>query len=364
MAVTQRESARLTLVDPTTLQVARVVALPVGAMPLGVVFDATARRFIVAEARSGRLLAFDHRGEALEAIELQPGIGPMAISDDGRWLFAANPGRHQVVVVDVPGWRVAHQLAVSGRPFDIGFTPGYAYVRALDTESVTLVALPSLGGAPRLQHIAMGERPPGRTPHLPLASQLVPMPDGSGSFVVSPGDNAVYYYMEGMNAPAGSVSARGHEARAVRVVRRGLREVAPGAFELQVRLPAVPSLLLAMATDNPRTRHCLPVALQEPKVSDTPWQLSWDALPETTNELALQLRGVPAGALPPVLRVKLFQPGRGAWEVDAQADGSSGRYRASLPALAAGLWYAHPQPPKGSGAQWSFVGFVRKSDGS
>ena len=363
-AVTQRNSGALTFVDPTTLQTARVVRLPEGAMPLGVVFDTVGRRFVVSDARSGRLLAFDHRGESLGAIELQPGIGPLALSEDGRWLLVANPGMHQVSAVDLAGWRLAHQLPVSGRPFDLGFTSGYAYVRALDTEAVTLVALDSLASTPRLQHIAMGERPPGRTPQLPLASQLVPMPGGGGSFVASPGDNAVYYYMEGMNAAAGSVSARGHEARAVRVVRRGLREVAPGEFELMVTLPAAPKLLLAMATENPRTTHCLPLRLQAAaKPAEQRWQLSWDVLPSEANDLVLRLSGVPGNAQPSVVRVKLFQPGRGAWEVEARSDGA-GRYKVRLPALAGGLWYAHPQPPRGSGAQWSFVSFVRKEQGS
>ena len=363
-AVTQRASDVLTFVDPTTLQTARVVKLPKGAMPLGVVFDAVGRRFVLSDARSGQLLAFDHRGESLGAIELKPGIGPLALSEDGRWLLVANPGMHQVSVVDLAGWRLAHQLPLSGRPFDLGFTSGYAYVRALDTEAVTLVALDSLVSTPRLQHIAMGERPPGRTPDLPLASQLVPMPGGGGSFVASPGDNAVYYYMEGMNAAAGSVSARGHEVRAVRVVRRGLREVAPGEFELMVTLPAAPKLLLAMATENPRTTHCLPLRLQATAEPAAPaWQLSWDALPSDANDLVLRLSGVPENAQPSVMRVKLFQPGRGAWEVEARPEGN-GRYKVRLPALAAGLWYAHPQPPRGSPAQWSFVSFVRKELGS
>ena len=363
-AVTQRNSSKLTFIDPTTLQTARVVELAPDAMPLGVVFDVVAPRFLVSDARSGRLLAFDQRGEAMGSITLQPGIGPLAISDDGRWLLVANPGAHQVAAVDLNGWRLAHQLPVSGRPFDLGFTSGYAYVRSLDTEAVTLVALDSLGGTPRLQHIAMGERAPGRTPNLPLASQLVPMPGGGGSFVASPGDNAVYYYMEGMNAPAGSVSARGHEARAVRVVRRGLREVAPGAFELLVTLPATPQLMLAMATENPRTTHCLSLVLSAPAEAPVQaWQLNWEALPSQANELVLSLSGVPADAKPRVLRVKLFQPGSGAWEVRVRPD-QQGRYRAYLPGLAAGLWYAHPQPPKGSGAQWSFVSFVRQAEGS
>jgi DNA-binding beta-propeller fold protein YncE len=365
VALTQRSSNRVVFVDPTTQGVAHAAELAPDAMPLGVVFDARARRFVVAEARSGRLLAFDHRGQPQGDLSLQPGIGPMALSKDGRWLLVANPGAHRVHAVDLASWRVVHHLPVSGRPFDISFTDGYAYVRALDTEAVTLVATASLGGTPRLQSIAMGERPPGRTPHLPIASQLVAMPDGAGTFIVSPGDNAVYFYMEGMNAAAGSVSARGHEARAVRVVRRGLREVAPGVFEQQITLPSVPRLLLALATDSPRMQHCLPLALgpADAPAAATQWALAWSALPTQSSTLALLLSGVPVSDQPRSVQVKLFQPGAATQLVEAIAQGQ-GRYEAVVPDLAPGLWYVHPQPPRHSGARWPYVSFVRKGTGS
>lgn len=384
VAVTQRDAARVIFVDPVTLRIERSADLPAGALPLAVAFDAQARRFIVAEARSGRLLAFDHRGKPLPDLMLAAGIGPLSISTDGRWLFAANPAAQAVFVVDLPAWRVAHRLPVSGRPFEVAQTTGYAYIRALDTEAITLVALASLADAPRPQVIGMGERPPGRTPNLPIAAQIAPMADGMGSFVASPGDNAVYYYMEGMNAAAGSVSARGHEVRAVRLARRGLREVAAGEFEQQFRLPEVAQLLLAVATDSPRTQHCVALALAAaPDGATAPWQLAWEQLPERSARLVLRLDGVPPGQQPERLLIRLFQPGYGSVDVEAQRDDvghdsadhdsaghdnashdSTGRYSAELPALAAGLWYAHPQPPGGSGARWNYVSFVRKGSGS
>jgi DNA-binding beta-propeller fold protein YncE len=363
-AVTQRNEAQVVFVDPATRRVAHSERLAAQAMPLAVVFDTASRRFLVADAWSGQVLAFDHRGQPQPGLTLSPGIGPMSISPDGRWLFVANPGAHAVHVVDLSGWRVAHRLPVSGRPFDVVHTADYAYVRALDTEAITLVSLASLSDTPRLQTIGMGERPPGRTPHLPIASQMVPMPDGSGSFVASPGDNAVYFYMEGMNAAAGSVSARGHELRAVRLARRGLREVAPGVFEQQFSLPEVQHLMLAVATDAPRTQHCLPLSLAQPAGQPLPgWQLAWEELPEQSNRLVLRLSGAPGPQAPQRLSIRLFQPGSGTWDVLAEATGQ-GRYVATVPLLAAGLWYAHPQPPVASSVRWPYVSFTRKGAGS
>lgn len=361
VALAQRDAGEVVFVDPTTLQVAHRERLDVaGAMPLNVVFDAAARRFVVAEARGGALWAFDHRGRVQGRLALSPGIGPMAISADGRWLLVANPAAHQVDVVDLPAWRRVHSLPVSGRPFDIGMTAAYAYVRVLDSEAVSLVALASLAASPRVQAIAMGERAPGRTPQLPLASQVVPMPDGTGSFVASPGDNAVYFYMEGMNAAAGSVSARGHEVRAVRVARRGLREVAPGVHEMQVELPETPRMVVALATESPRTRQCTALALKPaPTAAGDGWQLAWDQFPvQHGRPLSLRVQGTAAESLPAALHLRLFQPGGAALQLVARATGE-GRYSAEVPELADGLWYVHPQTPAGARAPWGYVSFMR-----
>lgn len=366
VAVTQRDAAEVVFIDPTTLQVVRRAPLPAtggqGPMPLNVVFDAAARRFVVAEARAGVLHAFDHRGQPQGQLSLAPGIGPMTLSPDGRWLLVANPARHQVEVVDLASFRHAHRIPVSGRPYDIGATPGYAYVRALDTEAVSLIAWPSLAETPRVQAIAMGERAPGRTPQLPLAAPQASMMDGSGSFVASPGDNAIYFYMEGMNAPAGSVSARGHELRAVRIARRGLRETTPGVYETQFKLPDATRMVLAVATESPRTRQCTTLSLPAAPAAPAPgWQLAWEQLPVHQAVLALRIEGTPDAALPAALALRLFQPGAPALQVLARAQGQ-GRYRAELPPLAAGLWYVHPSPPPGAGARWGYTSFIRTAE--
>ncbi len=361
VALTQRDAGEVVFVDPTTLQVAHRERLDAaGAMPLSVVFDAAARRFVVAEARGGALWVFDHRGRLQDRLNLAPGIGPMAVSPDGRWLLVANPAAHQVDVIDLPAWRHAHRVPVSGRPFDIGMTGAYAYVRALDSEAVSLIALASLAAAPRVQPIAMGERAPGLTPQLPLASQLVPMPDGTGSFVASPGDNAVYFYRGGLNAAAGSVSARGHEVRAVRVARRGLREVAPGVHEMQVELPDTPHMVVALATESPRTRQCTALALKPaPTAAGEGWQLAWEQFPvQHGRPLSVRVHGVAVESLPAALHLRLFQPGAAALQLVAHADGG-GRYSAEVPELADGLWYVHPQTPAGARTPWGYVSFMR-----
>jgi hypothetical protein len=45
--------------------------------------------------------------------------------------------------------------------------------------------------------------------------------------------------MEGMNAPMGNYKTYGHQARAVTVVDRSLKEVEPGVYAGKVRIPLI-----------------------------------------------------------------------------------------------------------------------------
>lgn len=362
VAATQRASPTVTFIDPESLRAAHRERLAVrGATPVSVIFDGVARRFLVAEARGGSLFALDARGRTVGSIALAPGIGPLATSPDGRWLLALNPAAHGVHVVDLARWAKWHELPVSGRPFDVVVTPAFAHVRALDSEALTLIDLASLATAPRVLNVAIGERPPANAPHLPLASGMAPMADGAGSFVVSPADQAIYSYMEGMNAAIGATSVRGHAVRAVRLARQGLRETAPGIYSIEVELPRVQRLHVALATDAPRTRLCASLALAPP-TTDQPVarELEWDALPVSDVEtvLAVRLAGVSPERLPAALRIRLFQPGATERWVTALHMGE-GRYRAALHDLPAGLWYAHALPPAGITEPWPYVSFLR-----
>ncbi|MCX7901736.1 MAG: YncE family protein [Burkholderiaceae bacterium] len=360
VAVTQRDTDVVSFIDPTTLHVVHRerIDLP-RPTPLNVLFDAAARRYLVAEGRHGVLLAFDHRGRSAGRLSLSAGIGPMAASPDGRWLLVANPAAHRVHVVDLVAWRAVHVLPVSGRPYEIAVTSAYAYVRALDTEALGLVSLASLASTPRVQNIAIGERPPAHAAHLPLAGTLAPMPDGRGSFIVSPADNAIYVYMEGMNAASGAVSVRGHELRSVRLARRGLREVSPGVHVAEVLLPPVERLLVALATEGPRTRMCTKLTVASSGASAA-WQLLWEAFPRSPREprLAVRLLDAPSDALPEMIVVRLVRPGVEEHIVHLRR-GADGSYTASVPQLDTGLWYAHPEPPTGQSIRWPYVSFLR-----
>jgi len=361
VAVVQRHEPAVVLIDPTTLQVAARVDLPPDSLPLSVSFDAVQGRFLVTDARVGRLLSIDRRGEGSRDLSLQPGVGPMAISPDGRWLFVTNPGAGVVDIVELAPWRHAHRTSITGRPYAVAFTDRYAYVRLLDSPNVALIALSSLTATPTLQSIQMGERAPASVGDLPIAQTMTPATGGNGMFVASPGDNSVYFFMEGMNAPSGSVSAKGYDIRAVRLSQGGMHEITPGVFAAEVTLPENQELLVAVASRSPRAQFCV----QLPRLpgfgaARAPVTLNWDVLPEHDDYLQVTLNGGDERQRPEHLRIVLFQWPHRRIEVLVPSV-EPGRYRTRLSDLPKGRWFAHPDVPEEPKLASRYRSFQRKA---
>jgi DNA-binding beta-propeller fold protein YncE len=376
VAVTNRDSGSVVFVDPQSLSIERRVA--VEGTPIAVVFAPREARFVVAEARRGALLRFDAKGREIGVpLLLTPGLGPMSLSPDGRWLLVLNPPAGRVHAVDLQRWAQAVEIGMPGRPFQLTWTREYAYVRSLDREDVHMIHWPSLGesGQARVQRFVAGEKPPGATPDLPLASQMSALPDGTGVFVASPSDAAVYTYVQGMNAPMSSATPRGHPLRAVLAARQGLLAVAPGVYEAEVQLPRSGQALLALATDRPRTRHCLPVELAagdatgsapRPLARRLSWNIAAGRVGDATR-IEAEIAGVTVGDAPEELQFWVFQPGStkravvarrsheplgmdGAVERPAGTGTSLSRvvYRAVTRFDSAGAYYVHVHaPPQG-----------------
>jgi hypothetical protein len=112
------------------------------------------------------------------------------------------------------------------------------------------------GKNPIVQKFTAGAVPPGEVQDLVIADSLAAGTTEAAMLVVNPAENATYFYMEGMNAPASNYQARGTHARAVMIVDRGLKEVEPGVYRGMVRLPAAGKYDVAVLLDSPRVMHC------------------------------------------------------------------------------------------------------------
>lgn len=351
VAISSRDAGGITIADGNTVQPLRTIEL--GGEPLALLALPQAGGLWVIDGRQGVVHRLTAQGEQIDRIALESGLGPARLTPDGRHVLLVNPAQHRLLVLDAASGAVQHRLTVGGRPYDLFLSRHFAYVRTLDAGPVALLDLSSLQRAtPTLQSLPMGAQGIGTWPGLPIASSMGPNMQGNGAFLVSPGDRTVYHYMEGMNAPDSGLRTYGHTPLAVRISQRGLREVARGQYSTTFRLPAQGRMVLALAIDSPRIRHCidLDIGAGAEDVAASTWTPRWLQEPDgpvpTGGPVQYRFELVQrSGVAPPpaaALRVRVV-PGSGgpAQEWPVLADGPTGHYRIDGVAGEPGSYFVH-----------------------
>jgi YVTN family beta-propeller protein len=355
--VSNREAGTVTVVDVAAKR--KIKDVSTGPMPIALAWSPLAGALYVADGRDGSVSVLDgNTHEVTARIGLKPGLGPMRFTDDGRFGMVVNPSDNAVYVFDAAENALVHALEVRGRPYQIALSPAFAYVRALDSERVTMINLSTLGKGrqPIVQGFAAGAAAPRDAGDLPLADSIAPLTGEAAVLVVSPGDHTTYFYMEGMNAPASNYKVRGAQARAVTVIDRSLVEVEPGVYAAKVRIPAAGRYDVAFLLDSPQILHCFSVEAKpdpQAKTGRAALKVEYPARDRTaaaggTFPLRFTLRdlatGDPRTGLADVRVMYFLAPGRNRTEVRAREVGD-GLYEALLPVAWPGAYYVHVAVP-------------------
>jgi YVTN family beta-propeller protein len=254
--VTNRDDGTITVIDTERLK--KVKDLRVGPKPIALAYSALSRSLYVADGETGEIAVVDDDLKVVSRIRTAPGLGPMRVSQDGRWLIAVNPNVNEVYVVDASTNRRIHTVSVGGKPFELAFSPAFAYIRSLENEYVSMINLAQLdkGGPPLVTRFQAGKLAPGSSRDLAIAATMKSAPGEASMLVVSPSDTTVYYYMEGMNAPMGNFRNYGHRPRAVQVVDRTLKERRPGVYSAKIKIPAAGDYDVTFLLDSPVLLQC------------------------------------------------------------------------------------------------------------
>jgi YVTN family beta-propeller protein len=355
--ITNRSDGTATVIDIRTLEV--VKQIEVGRAPIAAGFSPLSGDFYVADGATGTIFVIDGTGlEVTSRIDAQPGIGPMRISGDGRWLLVTNASADTVHVIDVSRNVIAHDVPIAGRPFQISVTRQFAYVRALDTERVSMINLESLDSpqSPPVVSFPLGSEPPSRAGDLPIASGIVEAGGEAAVVALDPAGNSIAYYMEGMNSPMGSFRTLGHRPRAVMVADRSLQETAPGEYTAKIKVPTPGTYEAAFVLDSPPVLHCFRfVASDNPvlKPDDSPLAVEFlldDRKVASGAPLGLRFRltepatGSPRSGLDDVSVLYYRAPGYDRTTVGAREVGD-GVYEAELTPAAAGAYYVSVAAP-------------------
>ncbi len=302
--VTNRAEGTVSVIDVRERK--KLKDVKTGSLPISLVYSAKAEAVYVADGKEGTVSVIDGKTlEVVATIRAKPGLGPMRFTPDGRFGLVVNPAEDEVYVLDAAENSLVHTIAVTGKPYQIVLSRAFAYVRALDSERVTMINLGSLGPGkqPIAQSFVAGSVAPKLAGDLPLADSIATTSSEAAVFVVNPADSTTYFYMEGMNAPMSNYKVYGSTARAVTVADRSLQEAEPGVYVSKVKIPAPGRYDVAFLLETPPILHCFSV-----EAAANP------ALKKDLGSLAIEYliprRTVKAGATVPV-RFRLADPATG-----------------------------------------------------
>ena len=349
--VSNRKDGTVTLVDVQGRVVLKQI--PAGKVPIAVAYSRSGRAFYVADGETGTLhvIAADSL-QAAGSIQTKPGLGPMQMTGDGRWLLITNSTADEVHVIDTSDNTIAHNIPIKGKPYQLSVTRAFAYVRALESERVSMINLSSLdkGDKPLVTSFVIGSQPPGKAGRLPIASSIVEAAGEAGVVAIDPVEGALLYYMEGMTAPMGTFRSLGGLPRGILVVDRLLAETTPGVYSTRIELPAPGQYEAAFVLDTPKVVHCFtfevapdPLAKKDSKPLAIEY-LTDERRVTVTERLPLRFRLVdpavsqPRAGLSDVQVLYFRSPGMDRTVVSA-ADMGEGVYEAPLALSTAGAWY-------------------------
>jgi YVTN family beta-propeller protein len=261
--VSNRDEGSISVIDIGKLEKLDTIVL--GEQVIDIAYSEKSEALYATDGKAGLIHVIDVASrKPRERIYVKPGVGPVGVSPEGRWLIAANSHEDEVYAVDVATNDLKHTLGVGRKPYQVTFSRAFVYVRSMGSERVNMIEinhLNTMDQAP-VSSFPAGAAAPGKAGDVSLASAISEAPGEAAVLVVSPGDNTVYYYMEGMNAPMGNFRNYGHRPRAVQVADRTVNEVQDGVYRAKFRVPAAGTFDAAFLMESPSILHCFDMAAE------------------------------------------------------------------------------------------------------
>jgi len=255
--VTNRDDGTVSVIDIPQLK--KVRDIRTGSLPLSIAYSDLSSSIYVSDGEDGVIAVVDSRRHEIAArIKAKPGLGPIRFSQNGRWGIVVNTPEDEVYIIDASTNRIEHTIAVGAKPYQVSFTRAFGYVRSLGSERVSMINMFELdkGNKPPVVTFQAGPKAPELAGDVSIADAITEAVGEAAVLIVSPADNTVYYYVEGMNAPMGNFRNYGHLPRAVGVVDRALREDDPGVYTGSMKVPEAGKFEVAFIMDTPSIAHC------------------------------------------------------------------------------------------------------------
>src|SRR5689334_17446046 len=253
--VSNRENDTVSVIDVQKLE--KLNDVKVGPGPASMALSELSKAIYVASETDGTITVIDEQGrQVIAKMKTKAGAHSIRFAPGGRYGFVLNMKESTVSIFDAASNRMLHEVRVGKAPDQIMFSETFAFVRSLDTESVAMLRLATIGKEVDITDFPGGQAAP-RNGSAPVhADSMVLAPEGNSIVVANPVDRILYYYTEGMAAPMGNFQNYRREPMAVLVVDRSLREIKPGVYSTITKLPASGHYDVAFLNDAPRVSHC------------------------------------------------------------------------------------------------------------
>ena len=255
--VTNSAADTVTAVDAEKL--AKVADIPVGKTPVPVAYSTASRMVYVAAVNGTAVSVIDPaRQQVVRQVPVKRGTVALRFDPTGRFGFAVNQVENSVAVIDAATGEVAGSAEVVKGPDQVVFTDHYAYVRGTGSEKFSLVELSGVAkGKFTAVDITAGQKPPSALPsEIGVSDMIATTPEGNAAMIANTPDGMVYYYVEGMMAPMGTLSNYKRRPYAAMILDRSLTETAPGVYTVPVRLKGAGRFDVSVLTSQPRVSHC------------------------------------------------------------------------------------------------------------
>ena len=274
--VTNSKASSVSVIDVANLK--KLADIKVGNTPIKATWVDKAERFYIASVNDSAMSVVDPIGMiTTQQIDVGHGTVDIAADPQGRYVWAVNHLDAKAYIIDSATNKKIAYAKLTNEPDQIAFTAGYAYFRGLNSEKFTLVNRTLLDKLPvqasggqegkltelSVTEIQAGEKPPSSFPEaIGVAAMIAPLPEQNGVMVANAPSKSIYYYLEGMMVPMGTLTNYRRIPLALMILDRSLQETAPGVFEVPVSVQKPGNYDVAIMIDQPRIIHCFTAKLE------------------------------------------------------------------------------------------------------
>lgn len=244
----------------------KVAEIVVGKTPLPISYSDSSRLIYVAAINGESISVVEPvKQQVVATVPVGRGVVALKFAPEGRFAFAVNQVESKVSVIDSSTNSLTGSLAVVKEPDQINFTKSYAYVRGIGSEKFSLIDLREAAtGKLAPVNIQAGRQAPSVLPdEIGVADMIAPTPEGNAVMIANAPDQMLYYYVEGMMAPMGTINNYKRRPRALMVLDRSLSEVAPGVYSSQIKLSKAGNFDVPLLISQPRLHNCFQLAVNE-----------------------------------------------------------------------------------------------------